>query len=220
MFVGLYANAQEKGTFTDQRDGQVYKWIKIGDQIWMAENLRATFYPDGSAIPLVTDNSAWKKLDDNNTDDAYCFYNNDPNSEYGALYTYAAAIGDNWTRDNNVNQGVCPNGWHLPSDAEWQELIDYLGGVAGGKLKETGTTHWNSPNTGATNESGFTALPGGGRDNYLGTFSTAGYVGYWWSASERSGTIAYLRYLHYYYAVALRDYGYKSNGYSVRCVRD
>ncbi len=121
----------------------------------MAEDLRVTHYPNGDPIPNVTDNTAWGNLGDNNTDDAYCFYNNDNTTDYGALYTYAAAIGDNWARDNADGQGVCPDGWHLPTVAEWQELVNYLGGssVAGGKLKETGTTHWNSPNTGATNES-------------------------------------------------------------------
>ena len=164
-------------------DGNTYQTITIGSQEWMAENLKVTHYANGTVIPLVTDNTAWANLGNNNTDKAYCYYNNsDANKDtYGALYTYAAATnGDN----DGTTQGVCPTGWHLPGDAEWTELTDYIGGtsVAGGKMKETGTTHWNSPNTGATNESGFTALPGGRRDSSNGAFSNVGYYGYWWSA--------------------------------------
>jgi uncharacterized protein (TIGR02145 family) len=126
------------GEFTDSRDGQVYKWVKIGNQVWMAENLN-----------YETPNSWW-------------YDNNSANGDiYGRLYTWAAAMNGE-SSSNSVPsgvQGVCPDGWHLPSDAEWTVLTDYLGGesVAGGKMKEAGTVHWNSPNTGATNSSGFTA---------------------------------------------------------------
>jgi len=118
-------------------------------------------------------------------------------------------------------QGVCPAGWHLPSDAEWTELTDYLGGTtgAGGKLKETGTTHWNSPNTGATNETGFTALPGGYRYDF-GTFYYIGFYGYWWSASEFNATSAWYRGMGYSNSNVGRDYYYKELGFSVRCLRD
>jgi uncharacterized protein (TIGR02145 family) len=118
-------------------------------------------------------------------------------------------------------QGVCPTGWHLPSDAEWTELTDYLGGesVAGGKLKETGTTHWASPNFGATNETGFTALPGGNR-NKDGTFSNIGNYGYWWSATEGSAASAWYRYVGFDYSDVSRFYYYKEVGFSVRCLRD
>lgn len=132
-------------------DGNVYNTVLIGDQCWMKENLKVTHYPNSDEIPYITDNNAWAALGDNNTDDAYCYYNNNSSSEYGALYTYSAAIADNWQRDNADGQGICPDGWHLPTDAEWTVLIEYLGGsiVAGGKMKESGTSHWNSPNTGA-----------------------------------------------------------------------
>jgi len=143
-------------------------------------------------------------------------------TDYGALYTYAAAIGDDWERDNSDGQGVCPDGWHLPTDAEWTTLTDELGGtgVAGGKMKETGTTHWISPNTGATNESEFSALPGGGRWSNDGTFYNMGNYGYWWSSTEYSGSGAYKRYLINYGAGAYRDGDAKSNGFLVRCLRD
>ena len=128
---------------------------------------------------------------------------------YGVLYNWPAATQS------------CPDGWHLPSDAEWTTLTDYLGGtsVAGGKLKETGTTHWYSPNTGATNLSGFTALPGGSRyaDGY---FSRIGHYGYWWSSTEYSSTYAWIRRLNYNYSYVDRYNHHKEGGFSMRCVRD
>ena len=203
-------------------DGNNYKTVTIGQQVWMAEDLKVTHYPNGDTIPHITDNTAWANLNANNTDDAYCFYNNDNTTDYGALYTYAAAIGDDWTKDNADGQGVCPDGWHLPTDAEWTTLTDYLGGesVAGGKIKEIGTTHWISPNTGATNSSSFSALPGGYRYGSTGTFRTAGYRGLWWSATEYNGYYAYCRGLRYNYSDVSRSYDPKSGGFSVRCVRD
>lgn len=139
-------------TVTDY-DGNVYQTVLIGDQCWMMENLKVTHYRNGDPIPHVTDGVTWGNL----TSGAYCNYNNDEGNvaTYGRLYNWYAV-------DDSRN--IAPAGWHVPSDAEWQTLVDYLGGdaVAGGKMKEAGTTHWASPNTGATNESGFTALPGGG----------------------------------------------------------
>jgi uncharacterized protein (TIGR02145 family) len=201
--------ANGTATVTDI-DGNNYPVVKIGDQIWMAEDLRVTTYPNGTPIPHVTDNTAWANLADDNTSDAYCFYNNDNTTDYGALYTYAAAI------------GVCPDGWHLPTDTEWTELTDYLGGtsVAGGKMKETGTSHWNSPNTGATNESGFSAIPGGIRSGFDGTFSQLGNYSYWWSATVFSFMHAWERFLKYENAEAFRGNDNKSFGFYVRCVRD
>jgi uncharacterized protein (TIGR02145 family) len=118
-------------------------------------------------------------------------------------------------------QGVCPTGWHLPSDAEWTELTDYLGGtsVVGGKLKEIGTTHWTSPNTGATNETGFTALPGGLRDEN-GAFYLIGNYGCWWSATEVNPSYAWFLYIYFSSSYVTRSYHYKESGFSVRCVRD
>ena len=206
-------------------DGNHYNAVLIGNQIWMAENLKVTHYPDGTAIPLVKDNTAWANLDNNNTDDAYCFYDNDANSAYGALYTWAAAMGDNAVSSNTNPsgvQGVCPIGWHLPSNAEWTELTTDLGGlaVAGGKMKETGTTHWDSPNTDATNSSGFSALPGAYREEGDGEFYDVGYTGLWWSSTESGGTDAYTRSLYADDAYVYDDPSPKSYGFSVRCVMD
>jgi len=176
-----------KYAFTDKRDGETYKAVKIGNQIWMAENLA---YEPSSGNYWAYDN------DNSNVE------------TYGYLYDWETAL------------DVCPTGWHLPSDAEWTQLTDYLGGesLAGGKLKETGTTHWNSPNTGATNETGFTALPGGYRNsngNFYDIEKTAGF----WSSTEY-GTSAWSRTLFYDYDLVNRYYYNQDIGFSVRCVRD
>ena len=204
---------------TDADDNN-YAVVEIGSQTWMAENIKTTSYTNGDAIPLITDNTAWTSLDDNDTDKAYCYYNNDENSVYGALYTYAAATnGDN---TGTTVQGVCPTGWHIPSDGEWTTLTDELGGTstAGGKLKSTCTTLWDSPNTGATNSSGFSALPGGGRGGASGSFLYEGNRGHWWSSTEYNNTLAYYRRLYYSNAEAYLNYSNKSLGFSVRCVKD
>ena len=190
-------------------DCNVYKTATIGTQVWMAENLRTTKYNDGTAIPLVTDDKAWDAL---NTP-ACCWYKNDATSNkttYGALYNWYT-VGTN---------KLCPKGWHVPTDAEWTTLTTYLGGesVAGGKLKETGTTHWESPNTGATNESGFKALSGGDRE--FGVFSYIGYSGYWWSATGINATEARYRSMNYHNSNVKRNSIFKKIGYSVRCLRD
>lgn len=151
----------------DTRDGQSYTTVRIYDQVWMAENLKATQYSDGTVILLVEDNGSWDTMGIN--DKAYCYYDNDISNgdAYRVLYTWAAAM--NGAAGSNTSpsgiQGVCLDSWHLPSDDEWKELTGYLGGygTAVGQMKETGISHWNSPNTGATNSSGFTALPGGNR---------------------------------------------------------
>jgi len=199
-------------------DGTNYKVVKTGTQTWMAENLRSAHYPNGEAIPLVTDDAAWANLADNNTSDAHCVCGS---GEYGALYTYAAAIADNWERDNKDMQGICPDGWHLPSDDEWTTLTDYIGGetIAGGKLKETGTTHWLAPNTGATNSSGFNALPGGMRDYGTGAFKFSGEMGFFWCTYETT-EVANKRIL-YYNRVNVNDFDdAKSLGLSIRCIKD
>ena len=203
------------GSFTDNRDGETYKTVKIGTQIWMAENLKSTKYNDGTAIPIVINANEWNANEWSGLKTpAYCWYNNDPSNykaTYGALYTWDA-----------VNTGkLCPMGWHVPSDDEWTTLINYLGGtgVAGGKLKETGLTHWIDPNTGATNETGFTALPGGGRGSNF-DFNSIGYVGGWWSSTEYQTDQAWGWYLINNDSDVDRGQCAKGNGYSVRCVRD
>lgn len=196
-------------TMTDQ-DGNIYKTIKIGTQTWMAENLRTTKYNDGTAIPNVTDGKAWTAL----TTPAYSWYNNDATvyeAIYGALY--------NWY---TVNTGkLSPTGWHIPNDDEWTTLITFLGdeNVAGGKLKEIGTTHWITPNTEADNRSGFTALPGGYR-HIGGSFDYIGYSAAWWSSTAGNTDDAYTRFLGNNYNFVYSYTNNVGNGFSVRCVKD
>jgi uncharacterized protein (TIGR02145 family) len=192
-------------------DNNSYKTIQIGTQIWMAENLKTTHYNDGVSIPLVADAIAWTSL----ITPGYCWYNNDSTTmkaTFGAIY--------NWY---TVNTGkLCPSGWHIPSDAEWTTMTTWLGGedVTGGKLKETGIIHWVSPNAGATNESGFTALPGGGRSNY-GSFDFIGNYGYWWCSTENDISSAWCRNLYYSMNKIFRySFFYKPFGFYVRCLKD
>ena len=212
--MALYAKwTQTSGTpgpdVTDT-DGNVYQTVTIGTQVWMAENLKTTKYNDGSPIPLVTDSAAWVTL----PTPGYCWYNNDAatyKSTYGALYNWYA-----------VNTGkLAPTGWHVPTDAEWRTLTTFFGGesVAGGKLKEAGATHWNSPNTGATNSSGFSGLPGGSR-YFNGTFISVGNFEYWWSSSAFDATSAWFRGVYYDNATVNRYYNDCTYGFSVRCVKD
>ena len=191
-------------------DGNVYKTVKIGNQTWMTKNLKTSRFNDGTPIPLVTDGAAWAAL----TTPAYCWYNNDSVSyknTYGALYNgYAVMTGK-----------LCPMDWHVPTDEEWTKLIKYLGGesYAGDRLKETGTDYWVSPNTGATNESGYTALPGGLR-YHDGIFHDFGFSGYWWTSTEYSDTRAFFRYMDYEYSNVFGFNNSKNIGFSVRCIRD
>jgi uncharacterized protein (TIGR02145 family) len=197
-------------------DGNNYTIVTIGTQTWMAENLRAIHYRNGEAIPNVTDNTAWHGL----TTGAYCWYNNDEASYkalYGGLY--------NWYAGND-SRNLCPSGWHMPTDAEWTTLTTYLGdlSIAGGKMKsigthEAGTGLWSAPNTGATNESGFSALPGGTRDG-SGTFDFAGDDSNWWSATQSSTNYAWYRHVYYDEASVSRGNLSKTFGYSCRCVAD
>jgi uncharacterized protein (TIGR02145 family) len=180
----------------------------------MAENLKVTNYNDGTAIPNVTGNTEWSQL----TTGAWAYYNNDVanNAKYGKLYNWYAT-----SPTINGNKNVCPTGWHVPTDAEWTVLIEYLGGdaVAGGKMKEVGITNWKNPNTGATNMSLFTGLPGGSRSN-AGIYEYVGSFGNWWSSSQNSTTAAWSRSLHDYNGYAGRNGNYKLDGLSVRCLRD
>lgn len=193
------------GTMTDQ-DGNVYKTVTIGTQTWMAENLRTTKYNDGTAIPNVTDGDEWSNL----STGAYCNYDNTTNivtiATYGRLY--------NWYAINT--EKLAPEGWHVPSYDEWAVLISYLGGeyIAAKKLKEAGTSHWIDPYDEATNQTGFTALPGGHRDYSDGTFHYLGYYGNWWSATEENTDLAWYRWDFN------RSFSSKGVGYSVRCVKD
>ena len=197
-----------EGTVADV-DGNVYKTVKIGDQWWMAENLKTTKYNDGINLPNVTGNSTWSSL----LTPGFCWYNNDEDTfknTYGALYNwYAVSTGR-----------LCPIGWHVPSHSEWNTLETFLGGltVAGAKLQETGTTHWQSPNDNATNETLFTALPGGYRNhdgNFYGIYSSTG----WFSATEKNHNDAWVRSMYSNSGYTADGY-WKKAGYGIRCVKD
>lgn len=190
-------------------DGNVYHVVTIGAQTWTVENLKTTKYNDGTAIPLVTEASAWANL----TTPGFCWYNNNEalnKNTYGGLYNWYA-----------VNTGkLAPTGWHVATDAEWTTLTDYLGGASyGGKLKETGTVHWIEPNTGATNETGFTALPAGSRDN-TGIFDNLGYYSIWWSSTEISSTDAWYLFIYSPQTQVQRFSIFKKDGFSIRCIKD
>ena len=182
--------------------------VAIGAQIWTLKNLDVTTYRNGDAIPQVTDGAQWSTL----TTGAWCYYNNDPanNAVYGKLYNWYAVTDP---------RGLAPLGWHVPTDLEWTTLSSFLGGesVAGGKMKEIGSTHWTTPNTGATNESGFTAL-GGGYRFWGGGFFDVGNVGYWWSSTAAPDPVA--RDLNYNLVGVDRQGSSKGAGHSVRCIKD
>jgi uncharacterized protein (TIGR02145 family) len=194
--------------FIDSRDGTVYQIVEIGNQIWMAENLKYLPSVIGpNAVSLATPYYYVFGYSGTNVEAAKATVNY---STYGVLYNWPAAI------------NACPSGWHLPSDADWTELTDYLGGasVAGGKLKATGTTYWDNPNAGATNEIGFTALPGGFKF-YDGTlFYNIRLIGCWWSNTKEIEYSAYYWYMTYDLSHISKKYNYLSLGYSVRCVKD
>ena len=196
--------------------------VTICTQVWATKNLDVNTYSDGTPIPQVTDPAAWANL----TTGAWCYYNNDPanNATYGKLYNWYAAVGiyDAASLANPaLRKKLAPTGWHVPTDVEWTTLTTCLGGegVAGGKMKEAGTAHWNSPNTDATNSSGFTGLPGGSSDPN-GSFGLIGLFGSWWSSSENDSTGVWGRGLYYNYGFVYSNHYYKTYGVSVRCLRD
>jgi uncharacterized protein (TIGR02145 family) len=199
---------------------KTYSSVIIGMQCWMTENLNI-----GTAILAGQDQI------NNGIVEKYCYNNNSANCDvYGGLYQWAEMVqylngATNTASWNPVPtgpvQGICPAGWHLPTDDEWTTLTTYLGGtsVAGGKMKETGITHWMTPNTGATNSSGFTALPGGYCSS-TGGWNQLTTDGYFRSASESSATYSWYRLLSYYTASVTRETYYKAYGFSVRCLKD
>jgi uncharacterized protein (TIGR02145 family) len=197
------------GSATDA-DGNIYKTIQIGTQTWMAENLKTTKFRNGDLIPEITDRIQWKNL----ISGAYSNYNNEAglSAVYGCLY--------NWYATND-NRNLAPDGWHVATDNDWTKLVDYLGGkgLAAYKLIETGTSHWAVPNSGATNESGFSALPGGFLLTGEGYFGV-GSISIWWSATEVDITYgSYWEIVNIYNRID--KYGYnKTDGHSVRCVKD
>ena len=192
-------------------DGNVYHTINIGAQTWMVENLVTSRYRNGDPIPQVTEGAQWIAL----ISGACCFYDNSSanGDVYGMLYNWYAV-------DDPRN--LAPEGWHVASLEEWNTLNTFLGGdlVSGGKLKETGTTHWDSPNTGATDEVGFNGLPGGGR-SLDGVFNSIGQSGLWWTSTENSTTDAWPRGLAYNSELIFSSFWIdKNSGFSVRCIKD
>ena len=212
-----YGNQQTFTTTATSRtvtdiDGNTYNTVQIGTQVWMSENLKTSRYRNGGSIPYVLGNSAWAAL----TTGAWSNYDHDAANDpiYGKLYNWYTTLGDT----------LCPTGWGIPTDAEWTTLTTYLGGeiVAGGKMKSVGTTYWNSPNTGATNESGFSALPGGARYSD-GSFVRVRDYAIFWSANDLSDNYSLTCYLKFNFSFVDRtvDTTYaKSYGASVRCLRD
>lgn len=206
----MKSNAQ--ATVTDI-DGNIYHTVTIGSQVWLAENLKTTKYRDGTPIPNITNNTTWSSLSNGG---GYCDYENLPSNSgvYGRLY--------NWFATTSVHN-LCPLGWRVPTDAEWATLTDFIGGesVAGGRLKETGILHWSNPNNGATNQSGFTALPAGYREND-GTFGAQGDYGWWWTASEdfAGAANAWTRFIGSPFGGIFAYNTSKTSGYSIRCIRD
>jgi uncharacterized protein (TIGR02145 family) len=196
---------------TTSTSGVATPVVTICCQSWMTTNLDVDRYRNGDPIPLVTDNTTWAAL----TTGAYCYYNNDSATYaaiYGKLYNWYAVIDP---------RGLAPEGWHIPTDFEWTALENCLGGslVAGGPMKETGTTHWQTPNTGATNISGFNGLPGGYR-NFTGQFFSIGLNGFFWCNTEFNSTLAYGRYLIYNDDRIYKNTYEMRRGYPVRCIRD
>jgi uncharacterized protein (TIGR02145 family) len=191
-------------------DGNTYNSVAIGSQCWIKENLKVSRYNDGTSIPLVT-SGPWSV-----TTGAYAIYDNQPSNgtnatNYGFLY--------NWYAVTDTKR-LCPTGWHIPTDTEWTTLTDYLGGlsVAGGKMKSTGTTYWNT-DPGSTNESGFSALPGGVRlEN--GSFINIRSYAYFWSATEFDSDASWYRNLLESNGNAYGNIGYKLLGFSIRCLKD
>ncbi|MDY0143980.1 MAG: fibrobacter succinogenes major paralogous domain-containing protein [Bacteroidales bacterium] len=192
-------------------DGNSYNTIIVGEQEWMVENLKVTKYRNGNPISSVTDNVEWSNL----TVGAYCNYENNLNNAtiYGRLYNWYAVTD---------NRNICPTGWHVPSIAEWQTLVNYLGddSIAGGMLKEIGNTHWHSPNSGATNESGFSGLPGGNRIGAQGAFDAVGSIGFWWLSDEANASNAMAKSLNSWTTIVGHGQYPKNGGFSVRCIKD
>jgi uncharacterized protein (TIGR02145 family) len=205
----MVADFEKTGTFPS---------VAIGTQIWSTTNLDVTTYRDGTPIPQVTDPTAWANL----TTGAWCYYNNDPanGAIYGKLYNWYAVVGIHDNDPNTPNKILAPTGWHVPTDTEWTTLTTFLGGesIAGGKMKSTNSL-WLSPNTGASNESGFAGLPAGFR-HYTGTYSYIGCDGDWWSSSEINSTDSWYRFVNCNNGNIFRNGTRKTYGFSVRLVRD
>jgi len=203
-------------------DGNIYLTRQIGNQVWMIENLNVTHYRNGAAISNLADDGDWTST----SSGAFCYYNNDNSNSntYGALY--------NWFSVSD-SRNISPEGWHVPTDAEWKELETYIGlswseanstgdrgSNEGGKLKESGAIHWNAPNTGATNETRFAALPGGSRGATIGYHIGLGHSGSFWSATESGSSFAWQRNMNHEKSTIGRNDTHKGFGFSIRCIKD
>lgn len=222
----IFYKPEISDSFTDERDGRTYRFVEIGNQVWMGENLK--YLPQvagptsGSATEAYYYVYGYNGTDVNAAKETANFHT------YGVLYNWPAAMNGQESSDSNPSQvqGICPTGWHLPSDAEWTELTDFVGGidVAGGKLKEAGIAHWAAPNAGATDEFDFTALPGGARDNYYNMFYNITGFGFWWSSTEdvesEDENHAWYRTMNYQFPEAVRYHFPYAKGLSVRCIQD
>lgn len=211
----LRLNAQTNITTATVTDieGNIYKTVMIGKQIWMAENLKTTKYSNGDYIG-TTRTDTMNYMGENNPKYQWVYAGNDSNlATYGRLYTWYVVTD---------SRNVCPSGWHVPSEMEFATLIKFLGAdsLAHGKLKETGTKHWNKPNIGATNASGFTGIPGGNH-HPKGSFLYMGVCGHWWSMTEYDKNFAWRLRLRYDQDIEnFLDYAPKMMGWSIRCVKD
>ncbi|WP_353085074.1 FISUMP domain-containing protein [Flavobacterium sp.] len=221
----FHSYSQTPGNGVTDIDGNNYNSVIIGTQEWMKENLNVSKYSDGTPIPQVTSSGQWANV----TTGAWCYYNNDPANGivYGKIYNWYAVAGiyDAASAANpSLRKQLAPTGWHVPTNIELLELSNYLGGgsLAGGKLKESGLTHWTSPNLGANNESGFTGIPGAGRNLVGDYYYSIGERGEWWCSTENTnnplGASEY--YLHHNYGSLYIASAGKKNGLSVRCLNN
>ncbi len=205
-----FFNMKNEAQTVSDYEGNVYNIITIGTQKWTKENLISTKYNDGTSIPLVKDSASWGNL----SSAGYCWYmNNDTlfKTPYGAFYNWFTV----------TTNKLCPSGWHAPSDAEWTQLSNYLGGlnIAGGKLKETGISHWLAPNTGATNETGFTAVANGYRHGF-GYYDNLGHNAYFWTNTTHISGNSWERSIPHDSTNLLPEYFGRNTGMAVRCIKD
>lgn len=225
--VTITTNNATSDSVTDV-DGNVYQLVTICGRIWTKQNLNVSKYSDGTPIPQVQDPTQWANL----TTGAWCYYNNDPanGSVYGKLYNWYAVMGihnEASATSAALRKSLVPHGYYIPTDTDFTLLTDCLGGstLAGGKMKSTGTIEannglWSAPNTGATNSTGFTGLPGGIRFS-TGSFNSIGEVGNWWTSSLSSGSDSYVwfRSLHYQSGTITKNPNGKKIGYSIRFIK-
>lgn len=210
--TAIFNDALTYGTLTDV-EGNLYKTITIGTQVWMAENLRVTKFRNNDPIAHITSAAEWKNL----STPGYCFYENTESIEKqvtnGGLYNWFAV---------SDSRSIAPEGWHVATDADWKTLTTFLGGesIAGGKLKESGITHWRNPNQAATNSSGFTALPAGRREYTDGSFINSGFNTFWWTSSAYNPDYSWYRQVNYDGAYVNPANFHKQYGFAVRCVKD